>query len=74
MDAFTRAILGRRCGMNEELMFEELRKLTWNCGIEIDRIAKETNINQWYITDLFMNIMQSIFDKMREGESDERNN
>ncbi len=55
--------------MNEELMFEELRKLTWNCGIEIDRIAKETNINQWAITDLFMNIMQSIFDKMREGEN-----
>lgn len=55
--------------MNEELMFEELRKLTWNCGIEIDRIAKETNINQWVITDLFMNIMQSIFDKMQEGEN-----
>ena len=52
--------------MNEELMFEELRKLTWNCGIEIDRIAKETNINQWYITDLFMNIMASIFNKMQE--------
>ena len=57
--------------MNEELMFEELKKLTFNCGVEIDRIAKETNINQWYITDLFMNVMQSIFDKMREGESDE---
>lgn len=60
--------------MNEELMFEELRKLTWNCGIEIDRIAKETNINQWYITNLFMNVMQSIFEKMREGESDETDN
>lgn len=59
--------------MDEELMFEELRKLTWNCGIEIDRIAKETNINQWYITDLFMNIMSSIFDKMREGNNKEEN-
>ena len=60
--------------MNEELMFEELKKLTFNCGVEIDRIAKETSINQWYITDLFMNVMQSIFDKMREGESDETDN
>lgn len=60
--------------MNEELMFEELRKLTWNCGIEIDRIAKETNINQWYITDLFMNVMAQIFDKMREGEMNETDN
>ena len=57
--------------MNEELMFEELRNLTWNCGIEIDRIAKETNINQWYITDLFMNVMAQIFDKMRESEDKE---
>ena len=60
--------------MNEELMFEELKKLTFNCGVEIDRIAKETSINQWYITDLFMNVMQSIFDKMREGESNETDN
>lgn len=58
--------------MNEELMFEELRKLTWNCGIEIDRIAKETNINQWYITDLFMNIMASIFDDMIKGKKNEQ--
>ena len=65
--------------MNEELMLEELRKLieelrklTRNCSIEIDRIAKETNINQWYITDLFMNIMASIFDDMIKGKKNEQ--
>lgn len=54
--------------MNEELMLEELKKLTMNCGVEIDRIAKETNINQRYIARAFIEVMEMIFEKMTESE------
>lgn len=51
---------------DKELMFDEVKKLTLACGEAIDKIAKDTNINQNLIARLFLETMQSILDKMKE--------
>ncbi len=47
-------------------MFDELYKLTLACGYSIDQIAKDCDINQDLVAKLFMELMQTIFDKMKK--------
>ena len=46
--------------------FEQIRKLCKACGLSIDKIAKQFNINQKLVAKLFMETMQTILDKMEK--------
>ena len=52
--------------MNEELMFDEVRKLCMANGLAIDKIAKDCNIRHDLVAKFFMKVMQSILDKVDE--------
>ena len=45
--------------MNEEY-FEQIRNLCKACGLAIDKIAKQFNMNQNSVAKLFMETMQTI--------------
>ena len=51
--------------MNEEY-FEQIRNLCKACGMSIDRIARQFNINQILVAKLFMATMQTILDKVEK--------
>ena len=55
--------------MNEEY-FEQIINLCKACGLSIDKIAKQFNINQNLVAKLFMETMQTILDKVEKGEKD----
>lgn len=51
--------------MNEEY-FEQIRKLCKACGLSIDKIAKQFNINQNLVAKLFMETMQIILSEVEK--------
>lgn len=51
--------------MNEEY-FEQIRKLCKACGMSIDRIARQFNINQNLVAKLFMETMQTIVNEVED--------
>ena len=50
---------------NEEY-YEQIRNLCKACGLSIDKIAKQFNINQNLVAKLFMETMQTILDKVEK--------
>ena len=52
--------------MNEELMFKEVKELCMACGVAIDKIAKDTNINQTLVAKMFMEVMNKILKRTEE--------
>ena len=54
--------------MNEELMFDEIRKLCLANGAAIDRIANDCNINQDLVAKMFMETMKLILNKMEPAK------
>ena len=55
--------------MNEEY-FEQIRNLCKACGMSIDRIARQFNINQNLVAKLFMETMQSILENVEKNDKD----
>ena len=53
--------------MNKEY-FEQIRNLCKACGLSIDKIAKQFNINQILVAKLFMATMQTILDNVENGK------
>ena len=53
--------------MNEEY-FEQIRNLCKACGLSIDKIARQFNINQNLVAKLFMETMQTILDNIENGK------
>lgn len=51
--------------MNEEY-FEQIKNLCKACGLAIDKIARQFNINQNLISKLFMETMQTVLDKVEK--------
>ena len=51
--------------MNEEY-FEQVRNLCKACGLSIDKIAKQFNINQNLVAKLFMATMQKILSEVEK--------
>jgi len=51
--------------MNEEY-FEQVRKLCMACGLSIDKIARQFNINQNLVAKLFMETMQKTLSEVEE--------
>lgn len=49
--------------MNKEY-FEQVKNLCKACGLSIDKIAKEFNINQSLVAKLFMETMQTILSEV----------
>lgn len=55
--------------MNEKLMFDMIRKLCNANAVAIDRIARETNINQNLVAKMFIETFTIILNSMeQEGE------
>ena len=52
--------------MYEEKMFMMVKELCKVCGMSIDRIAKECDINQDLVAKMFIETMQTILDKMEK--------
>lgn len=52
--------------MNEQKFFHELYKLALACGYSINEIAKDCNIKQDLVAKTFMELMQTILDKMKK--------
>lgn len=57
--------------MNEVKMwdkeyFEQIRNLCKACGLSIDKIARQFNINQNLVAKLFMETMQKILDEVEK--------
>lgn len=57
--------------MNEVKMwdteyFEQVRNLCKACGLAIDKIARQFNINQNLVAKLFMETMQTVLDKVEK--------
>ena len=50
--------------MNEEY-FELIRNLCKACGLAVDKIARQYNINQNLVAKLFMETMQTILNEVR---------
>ena len=46
--------------------FEQIRKLCKACGLSIDKIAKQFNINQNLVAKLFMETMQTILSEVEK--------
>ena len=44
--------------------FEQIRKLCKACGLSVDRIAKQFNINQNLVAELFIQTFQKIIKEM----------
>ena len=59
--------------MNEEY-FEQIRNLCKACGLSIDKIAKQFNINQNLVAKLFMETMQTILSEVENDSKNEDNN
>ena len=55
---------------DEELMLKGVKSLCTACGMSIDRISRKTSISQDLVSELFMETMRLILDKMEEGETD----
>ena len=53
--------------MNEEY-FEQIRNLCKACGMSIDRIARQFNINQNLVAKLFMETMQSVLENVENDK------
>ncbi len=51
--------------MNEEYI-EQIKNLCKACGLSIDKIAKQFNINQNLVAKLFMETMQTILSETEE--------
>lgn len=51
--------------MNEEY-FEQIRNLCRACGLSINKIARQFNINQILVAKLFMAVMQKILDEVEK--------
>lgn len=51
--------------MNEEY-FELIKNLCKACGLSIDKIARQFNINQNLVAKLFMENMQTILDEVEK--------
>ena len=51
--------------MNEEY-YEQIRNLCKACGLSIEKIARQFNINQNLVAKLFMETMQTILDKVEK--------
>lgn len=56
--------------MNEEY-FEQIRNLCKACGLSVDKIARQFNINQILVAKLFMTTMQTILDKVEKNDKEE---
>lgn len=56
--------------MNEEY-FEQIKNLCKACGLSIDKIAKQFNVNQNLVAKLFMETMQAILDNIEKGNNNE---
>ena len=54
--------------MTEEY-FEQIRNLCKACGLSIDKIARQFNINQILVAKLFMATMQTILNKVETEEN-----
>lgn len=52
--------------MNEEY-FEQIRNLCKACGLSIDKIARQFNINQILVAKLFIVTMQKILDEAEKN-------
>ena len=52
--------------MNEEY-FEQIINLCKACGLSIEKIARQFNINQNLVAKLFMETMQTVLDKVEGG-------
>ena len=52
--------------MNEEY-YEQIRNLCKACGLSIEKIARQFNINQNLVAKLFMETMQTVLDKVEGG-------
>ena len=46
--------------------FEQIRNLCKACGLSIDKIAKQFNINQKLVAKLFMETMQKILSEVEK--------
>lgn len=55
--------------MNEEY-FKQIKKLCLACGMSIDRIAKQFNINQNLVAKLFMETMNTILSEVKRSSYD----
>ena len=51
--------------MNEEY-FEQIKNLCKACGLAIDKIARQFNINQTLVAKLFMETMQTILSEVEK--------
>ncbi len=51
--------------MNEEY-FAQIRNLCKACGVAIDKIAKQFNINQTLVAKLFMETMKTILSEVEK--------
>jgi len=51
--------------MNEEY-FEQIKNLCMACGLSIDKIARQFNINQKLVAKLFMETMQTILSEVKK--------
>ena len=52
--------------MSEEY-FKQIKNLCLACGVCIDKIAKQFNINQDLVAKLFIETMNTILNNMNEG-------
>lgn len=55
--------------MDDQKLFGQIRNLCMACGMSIDAIAKDCNINQDLVAKMFLETMQTILDKMQEGHN-----
>ena len=51
--------------MSEEY-FEQIKKLCMACGLSIDKIARQFNINQNLVAKLFMETMHTILSEVKK--------
>ena len=51
--------------MSEEY-FEQIKKLCMACGLSIDKIARQFNINQNLVAKLFMETMHTILSEVEK--------
>ena len=50
----------------DEEYFEQVRNLCKACGLSIDKIARQFNINQKLVAKLFMETMQTILSEVEK--------
>ena len=58
--------------MNENEMFEDVRRICYAVGISVDKVAKKYGQDQNNVLELFMETMKKIQDGMKEKANKER--